>query len=204
MAEFLIEPLPDGLLSDLVPGMKVARDAYEATTTKAKVIQRSGNFNAMQQCTTLSDTANESSPFVVCNTPGSRMIGLIRSHSVAVGQVLMGWINCSDKYLKKYSDLLSGLGYSSVRSVQPKLQAFSLYESPRRAWARDILEFLLATQQLPSRLEVGCLERWQQIMSQTLKYGRFLRACRPVVFWCFSNGGCWVLEQMISLLQEQR
>lgn len=61
-------------------------------------------------------------------------------------QVLMGWVNCGDKYLAKYSDLLSKLGCSSVRSVQPALTGFSIAEAPRRLWASNILEFLLQTQ----------------------------------------------------------
>ena len=58
----------------------------------------------------------------------------------------MGWVNCGDKYLAKYSDLLSDLGFSSVRSVQPALTGFSIAETPRRLWAINILEFVLETQ----------------------------------------------------------
>ena len=55
----------------------------------------------------------------------------------------MGWVNCGDKYLAKYSELLSKLGYSSLRTIQPTLTGFSIAEAPRRVWARNILEFLL-------------------------------------------------------------
>lgn len=57
----------------------------------------------------------------------------------------MGWVNCGDKYLAKYNELLSKLGYSSIRSVQPALTGFSIAETPRRLWAINILEFLLET-----------------------------------------------------------
>lgn len=72
-------------------------------------------------------------------------------------QVLMGWVNCGDKYLAKYNDLLSKLGYSSMRSVQPALTGFSIAETPRRLWATNILDFLLDMQKLNrqgSRLQV--------------------------------------------------
>ncbi|KAL3133622.1 hypothetical protein ABBQ32_008142 [Trebouxia sp. C0010 RCD-2024] len=87
--------------------------------------------------------------------------------------VLMGWVSCGDKYLAKYNNLLSTLGYSSMRSVQPALTGFAIAETPRRLWAINMLEFLLETQ----------------------------RPDRPLVFWAFSNGGCWVFEQLLPLLQ---
>lgn len=61
-------------------------------------------------------------------------------------QVLMGWVSCGDKYLAKYNNLLSTLGYSSMRSVQPALTGFAIAETPRRLWAINMLEFLLETQ----------------------------------------------------------
>ena len=72
-------------------------------------------------------------------------------------QVLLGWVNCSDKYLKKYSDLLSELGYSSVRSIQPTFQAFSFYESPRQIWASNILDYLVEVYQTSKRLATTCM-----------------------------------------------
>lgn len=80
--------------------------------------------------------------------------------------MLLGWVNCSDKYLRKYSEVLSELGYSSVRSIQPTLTAFSLSESPRRVWARNILELLIDTQGLHARLcPVYCTIRGMQKFS---------------------------------------
>lgn len=119
-------------------------------------MQRRANFQAMSECTEISATASDTTPFVVSGR--LQVLAKLSSASADIAmsrQVLMGWINCSDKYLKKYSDLLSSLGYSSVRTIQPTLQAFSLYESQRRVWASDILEYLTETQQLPSRSGVG-------------------------------------------------
>lgn len=162
MGESLLEPLPDSQLADVVPGVQQARDVCESTANKAQDLQRSSNFNAMQQCTTVSPTATDSSPFVVseyrwCKSRSDHCHPW--GHLRFVSQVLMGWVNCSDKYLKKYSDLLAGLGFSSVRTIQPTFQAFSLYESPRRVWASNILDFLIA-QQAPSRSEVGVPDRF--------------------------------------------
>lgn len=90
--------------------------------------------------------------------------------------VLMGWVNCDHKYLAKYSDLLSKNGYSSLRTIQPTLTGFSVAEAPRRLWASNILDYLLERQKMQRR---------------------------SIVFWQFSNGGCWVFEQIVALVQAQ-
>ena len=68
----------------------------------------------------------------------------------------MGWVNCGDKYLAKYSDLLSKLGVSSVRTVQPALTGFAIAESPRRLWATNILEFVLEIQERDRYSSASC------------------------------------------------
>ncbi|DBA69073.1 TPA: hypothetical protein ACH3X2_013233 [Trebouxia sp. C0005] len=88
----------------------------------------------------------------------------------------MGWVNCDHKYLAKYSELLSKIGYSSLRTIQPTFTGFSIAEAPRRLWASNILNYLLERQKVQRR---------------------------SIVFWQFSNGGCWVFEQIITLVQVQ-
>lgn len=107
----------------------------------------------------------------------------------------MGWVNCGDKYLAKYSDLLSKLGCSSVRSVQPALTGFSIAEAPRRLWASNILNFLLETQRSNRYWST-----FEVLLTETVLTSVIL-LCRKIIFWAFSNGGCWVFEQLLPLLQ---
>ncbi|DBB01709.1 hypothetical protein WJX77_003873 [Trebouxia sp. C0004] len=90
--------------------------------------------------------------------------------------ILLGWVNCDHRYLAKYSELLSKNGYSSLRTIQPTFTGFSIAEAPRRLWASNILNYLLERQKVQHR---------------------------SLVFWQFSNGGCWVFEQIVALVQAQ-
>ncbi|KAF6260960.1 hypothetical protein COO60DRAFT_1682550 [Scenedesmus sp. NREL 46B-D3] len=90
--------------------------------------------------------------------------------------VLLGWYGAADKHLAKYSRRLAGHGYSSVRGVMSGTAVFMPLMWPRVSFARALLEFLCG---------VGGPEQ------------RF-------VFFVFSNGGAFPLEQIDVLLQQQR
>ncbi len=113
----------------------------------------------------------------------------------------MGWVNCDHKYLAKYSELLSKSGYSSLRTIQPTFTGFSVAEAPRRLWASNILNYLLERHKVKRRygsvtlqLPYACA-RHKKVNTESF--------CRSIVFWQFSNGGCWVFEQIVALVQAQ-
>jgi len=87
--------------------------------------------------------------------------------------VILGWAGAQDKSLVKYADLLSIQGYPTVRSVLPLPRLFSPHPAPRRWWAENLLSF---------------------IITQPSLYHR------PLIFYAFSNGGAFVLEQISHLV----
>lgn len=89
--------------------------------------------------------------------------------------MLLGWFGCQDRYLAKYSELLKGLGYSSVRAICPPWRVFSPTHHPRRAWAAQLLRNLEAVDAAH-----GAQRRW--------------------VVYAFSNGGGFPVEQVDWLL----
>uniref|UniRef100_A0A383WCI3 Transmembrane protein 53 n=1 Tax=Tetradesmus obliquus TaxID=3088 RepID=A0A383WCI3_TETOB len=89
--------------------------------------------------------------------------------------VLLGWYGASDKHLAKYSRLLAGHGYGSVRGTMSGAAIFLPLMWPRVAFATALLELL------------DGLGEEQQL-----------------VFYVFSNGGAFPLEQVDALLQQQR
>ncbi|KAL4433428.1 hypothetical protein ABPG77_010281 [Micractinium sp. CCAP 211/92] len=92
--------------------------------------------------------------------------------------VLLGWVGAQrDGALLKYADFLAEQGYASVRSVQPTGTAFSPFERPRRSWALALLSFLRARQLWPQR---------------------------RLVLYAFSNGGAFVVEQLMLLAEQDR
>ena len=91
-------------------------------------------------------------------------------------QVLLGWVGANrDSALLKYAELLARHGYPSVRSVQPTPVAISPFEAARRRWALALLGFL----------EQHSL--WPQ---------------RQLVLYCFSNGGAFVVEQLLLIAEK--
>jgi hypothetical protein len=96
-------------------------------------------------------------------------------HVAIRAQVLMGWVDASrDGALLKYAELLAGAGYASVRSVQPTATAFSAFDRARRGWALQLLAFLQEKQLWPQR---------------------------RLVLYAFSNGGAFVVEQLLLLAE---
>lgn len=92
-------------------------------------------------------------------------------------QVLMGWVGATrDGALLKYAELLAKAGYSSCRSVQPTDVAFSPFDSTRRAWAVALLTYL----------------KRQQLWPQ-----------RRIILYAFSNGGAFVVEQLLNLAETE-
>ncbi|PRW20960.1 26S proteasome regulatory subunit [Chlorella sorokiniana] len=88
----------------------------------------------------------------------------------------MGWVGAQrDGALLKYAELLAARGYSSVRSVQPTSTAFSPFAGGRRRWALAMMAFL----------------QQQALWPQ-----------RRLVFYAFSNGGAFVVEQLMLLADE--
>lgn len=92
--------------------------------------------------------------------------------------VLLGWVGAQrDGALLKYADFLAEQGYPSVRSVQPTGTAFSPFERARRSWALALLAYL----------------RSQQLWPQ-----------RRLVLYAFSNGGAFVVEQLLLLAEQDK
>ena len=107
-------------------------------------------------------------------SPPPSTVGCCPWNPVAA-QVLLGWVGTDrDGPLLKYAELLAAHGYCSCRSVQPVGTAFSLLERPRRQWAQSLLAFL-EEQRL-----------WPQ---------------RRLVLYAFSNGGAFVVEQLLLLAE---
>ena len=90
-------------------------------------------------------------------------------------QVLLGWVGSKDRFLAKYSEFLGDAGYPTIRGICPTSSIFSPLPFLRRRWARDLLRFVLA-------VDPG--------------------GARPLVFYPFSNGGAFVVEQLRELLAE--
>ena len=87
----------------------------------------------------------------------------------------MGWVGAQrDGALLKYAELLTQQGYTTVRSVQPTVIAFSPLAGGRRRWALALLQFL----------EQQGL--WPQ---------------RRLVLYAFSNGGAFVVEQLLLIAE---
>ena len=87
----------------------------------------------------------------------------------------MGWVGAQrDGALLKYAEFLAEQGYPTLRSVQPTPVAFAPFDLPRRRWALAMLH---------------CLEElglWPQ---------------RQMVLFSFSNGGAFVVEQLMLLAE---
>ena len=60
-------------------------------------------------------------------------------------QVLMGWVGCQDRHLRKYSDVLNAAGFATLRTICPKLRLFAPIPAVRRAWAARVLDYVAAT-----------------------------------------------------------
>ena len=90
--------------------------------------------------------------------------------------VLLGWLGADKKHLDKYSDLLLADGYATVRSTCPTSYLFWPTPEPRRQWAYDLLEYVVAIARDPP--------------------------IRPVVFYAFSNGGAFIVEQICHVLEK--
>eukprot|EP00803_Ostreobium_quekettii_P005072 evm.model.scf_277.4 EVM.evm.TU.scf_277.4 scf_277:25704-30844(-) len=91
--------------------------------------------------------------------------------------VLMGWLGCEDRHLKKYSDVVKGMGYSIVRTTCPSSVCMSYSAAPTTAYAKDVLDFLVASG---------------------------LDTRRQMVFYIFSNNGAFVWEKVARLLSTDR
>ncbi|KAL4451872.1 hypothetical protein ABPG75_007534 [Micractinium tetrahymenae] len=88
--------------------------------------------------------------------------------------VVLGWYGAQDRHVAKYTSLLEKEGYPSVRGVLPGPAVFSPLPLPRRRFATTLLEYLAAVDP-PGE--------------------------RRLVFYAFSNGGAFVLEQVDQLLR---
>lgn len=87
----------------------------------------------------------------------------------------MGWVGAErDGALLKYAQLLAEVGYASVRSVAPQAVLFSPLAGGRRRWALGLLRFL------------GARGLWPQ---------------RRLVLFAFSNGGAFIVEQLLLLAE---
>eukprot|EP01024_Parvocaulis_polyphysoides_P011157 TRINITY_DN1391_c2_g1_i1.p1 TRINITY_DN1391_c2_g1~~TRINITY_DN1391_c2_g1_i1.p1 ORF type:complete len:319 (-),score=33.47 TRINITY_DN1391_c2_g1_i1:648-1583(-) len=90
--------------------------------------------------------------------------------------LLMGWFGCSDRYLKKYSEVLSDMGWSSLRIILPGLRVFNTYQS-QFPYAATILDLIL---------ETG------------------LHTNRKLVLMAFSNNGAVIMEKFNTLLFDEK
>ena len=90
--------------------------------------------------------------------------------------VIGGWANAQDRHVKKFADLVASYGYPSVRSILPINSIFSPIPWPRRRWAEALVAFL--------------------------RHQGFLSPPRPIIFYSFSNGGAFVLEQVKRLAEK--
>ncbi|KAG7667563.1 putative Transmembrane protein 53-B [Nannochloris sp. 'desiccata'] len=88
--------------------------------------------------------------------------------------VLLGWLGCQDRFLCKYSDFLENAGYPTLRAICPPAAVMAPHPAPRRSLAKDILRFI-------SVIDEGDMSR-------------------PIIFYVFSNGGGFILEQIDFLL----
>jgi hypothetical protein len=90
--------------------------------------------------------------------------------------LILGWAGSHDRSLRKYAELIASFGFPSVRSSQPTRNIFSPIERPRRQWAEALLDFTLSQKLAPPR---------------------------PIIFYAFSNGGGFVVEQIYKILREE-
>lgn len=73
--------------------------------------------------------------------------------SACDGQVILGWLNSKDKYVRKYADLLKALGYSTLRFSCPATDVMSIFERPRVNWAKRLLKEIQEEHMSPPRYE---------------------------------------------------
>lgn len=90
--------------------------------------------------------------------------------------VIGGWAHAQDRHLQKFADLVASYGYPSVRSILPITSIFSPVPWPRRRWAEELIDFLRRQGLSPPR---------------------------PIIFYSFSNGGAFVLEQVKRLAEAE-
>lgn len=90
--------------------------------------------------------------------------------------VCLGWFGADDRHLAKYCALLARSGYPILRGTLPGAAVFSPFAWPRRRFARRLLDAIDATVD-PS-------------------------SSQRIVFYVFSNGGGFVLEQLTALLRD--
>lgn len=82
-------------------------------------------------------------------------------------------MGCQDRYLSKFSSLLTEAGYTTVRGICPTAAIFFPTHHLRRKWAQGLLDFVDAVD--PSRR-------------------------RPIVLWAFSNGGAFPVGHVHRLV----
>jgi hypothetical protein len=82
-----------------------------------------------------------------------------------------------DRFLCKYSDFLENAAYPTLRAICPPPAVMAPHPAPRRNLAKAILQFI-------SVIDEGDMSR-------------------PIIFYVFSNGGAFILEQIDSLLADR-
>ncbi|GAB4819413.1 hypothetical protein N2152v2_006459 [Parachlorella kessleri] len=89
-------------------------------------------------------------------------------------KIIMGWAGANDRPLSKFAELFAEQGLISVRSVLPTTHIMSPVAYFRRRWAQALLDVLRELALSPPR---------------------------PLVFYAFSNGGGYVVEQLQNLIE---
>ncbi|CAB9522329.1 Eukaryotic protein of unknown function (DUF829) [Seminavis robusta] len=107
--------------------------------------------------------------------------------------VLAGWLGCQKKSLRRYDHLFSQLGCDVFSAVAPPAMVVgSCYSKP-------ILEPLTYPPQWPAH--GWSPESMQGVAWEVLRYIHN-HNCEYFVFYAFSNGGCFVWEQLSRILYQ--
>eukprot|EP01024_Parvocaulis_polyphysoides_P073411 TRINITY_DN9445_c1_g1_i3.p2 TRINITY_DN9445_c1_g1~~TRINITY_DN9445_c1_g1_i3.p2 ORF type:complete len:290 (-),score=30.39 TRINITY_DN9445_c1_g1_i3:995-1810(-) len=91
--------------------------------------------------------------------------------------VLMGWLGSQYRHLQKYSDVLSGMGWNSLRTIPPSYYLLTSFQA-QLPYASDILDLILQTGLHTNN--------------------------RKIVLMAFSNNGSVVIEKFNTLLFEEK
>ena len=102
--------------------------------------------------------------------------------------VLAGWLGCTDRALDKYARLYQGLGYSTLSVIAP----------PMTVIEASMQEYSPFMHQLANQVLCQLISSKISVDKQTNNNRDFVIY---LVFHSFSNGGCFLYEQIRLILQ---